>query len=122
VGLDFKIFTTGFISAKYLGWISGWVMVLPNGILAFYYGWRGQPETVYASQSAMRMFPFPLCVGIYAMFHTLVVPAVLSNGMIILLGATFVHLVLRRRFGAAARARRAGCWWRPMACSCNRDC
>jgi len=54
----FQIFTTGFISAKYLGWISGWVMVLPNGILAFYYGWRGQPENrLCPRKSAMRMFP-----------------------------------------------------------------
>jgi len=28
---------TGFISAKYLGWLSGWLMVLPNGLLALYY-------------------------------------------------------------------------------------
>ena len=41
---------TGFISAKYLGWLSGWLMVLPNGLLAFYYAWRGNPEVVYASQ------------------------------------------------------------------------
>src|SRR6185503_10837976 len=38
---------TGFISAKYLGWLSGWLMVLPNGMLALYYGWRGRPEVVY---------------------------------------------------------------------------
>src|SRR4051812_3266371 len=28
---------TGFISAKHLSWLSGWLMVLPNGLLAFYY-------------------------------------------------------------------------------------
>jgi cation:H+ antiporter len=95
---------TGFISAKYLGWISGWVMVLPNGILAFYYGWRGQPETVYASQVGDAHVSIPLCIGIYAMFHTLVVPPFFQMGMIILLGATFVHLFFVAVLGQLPRA------------------
>jgi len=33
----------GFIKG-HIGWLSGWLMVLPNGVLAFYYGWRGQPR------------------------------------------------------------------------------
>src|SRR5262245_14601163 len=32
---------TGFISARYLGWLSGWLMVVPNGLMALYYGSRG---------------------------------------------------------------------------------
>ncbi len=39
---------SGFISAKYIGWLSGWLDVLPNALLAFYYGWKRQPEVIYA--------------------------------------------------------------------------
>jgi cation:H+ antiporter len=63
---------TGFISAKHLGWLSGWLMVLPNAVLAIYYGWRGQPETVYASQVGDAHVSIPLCLGIYALYHTMV--------------------------------------------------
>jgi cation:H+ antiporter len=95
---------TGFISAKYLGWLSGWVMVLPNAILAFYYGWRGQPETVYASQVGDAHVSIPLCIGIYAMFHTMVIPPFFQMGMIILFGATLVHLFFVTAVGQLPRA------------------
>jgi cation:H+ antiporter len=95
---------TGFISVKYLGWLSGWLMVLPNGILAFYYGWRGQPETVYASQIGDAHVSIPLCVGIYALFHTLVVPPFFQAGMFILFGATLVHLFFVVVLGRLPRA------------------
>ncbi len=54
---------TGFISVKYIGWLSGWLMVLPNAMLAVYYSWRGQPETVYASQVGDSHVSIPLCLG-----------------------------------------------------------
>ena len=95
---------TGFVSAKHLGWLSGWVMVLPNAILAFYYGWRGQPETVYASQVGDAHVSIPLCVGIYAMFHTMVMPPFFQMGMIILFGATLVHLFFVAVLGQLPRA------------------
>jgi cation:H+ antiporter len=95
---------TGFVSAKHLGWLSGWVMVLPNAILAFYYGWRGQPETVYASQVGDAHVSIPLCVGIYAMFHTMVMPPFFEVGMLILFGATLVHLFFVAVLGQLPRA------------------
>ncbi len=83
---------TGFISAKYLGWLSGWLMVLPNAMLAVYYSWRGQPETVYASQVGDCHVSIPLCLGIYALYHTMAMPPFFHMAMFILLGATLVHL------------------------------
>jgi cation:H+ antiporter len=83
---------TGFISAKYLGWLSGWLMVLPNAMLAVYYSLRGQPETVYASQVGDSHVSIPLCLGIYAMYYTMAMPPVFHVAMFILLGATLVHL------------------------------
>ena len=94
---------TGFISAKNLGWLSGWLMVLPNAVLALYYGWRGQPETVYASQVGDSHVSIPLCIGIYALYHTMEVPPFFQAGMFILLGATAVHLFFVTLFGQLPR-------------------
>ena len=94
---------TGFISAKYLGWLSGWVMVLPNAVLAFYYAWRGKPETVYASQVGDSHVSIPLGLGIYALYHTLEVPSFFHTGMLLLLGTTLVHLFFVALLGKLPR-------------------
>ena len=94
---------TGFISVKYLGWLSGWLMVLPNAVLAFYYGWRKQPEIVYASQVGDAHVSIPLCLGIYALYHTMVMPAFFQAGMFLLLGATLVHIVCVALLGQLPR-------------------
>ncbi len=83
---------SGFVSATHLGWLSGWLMVLPNGMLAIYYSWRKQPETVYASQVGDAHVSIPLCLGIFALYRPLVIPPVFHPAMEILLGATLVHL------------------------------
>jgi len=60
---------TGFISAKYMGWLSGWLMVVPNAILAVYYAWTKRPEVVYTSQVGDSHICIPLCIGIFALFN-----------------------------------------------------
>jgi cation:H+ antiporter len=90
---------TGFVSAKYLGWLSGWLMVLPNALLAFYYSWRKQPETVYASQVGDAHVSIPLCLGIYVLYHTMLMPKFFQAGMFILLGATLLHFFFVAMFG-----------------------
>lgn len=94
---------TGFVSAKHLGWLSGWLMVLPNALLALYYGWRGQPETVYASQVGDAHVSIPLCIGIYALYHTMEVTPFFNTGMAILVGATLVHILCVAIFGQLPR-------------------
>ena len=94
---------TGFISVKYLGWLSGWLMVLPNAVLAFYYGWRGQPETVYASQVGDAHVSIPLCIGVYALYRPMAMPAFFQTGMFILLGATLVHFLFVAMMGRLPR-------------------
>ncbi len=89
----------GFISAKHLGWLTGWLMVLPNAMLAFYYGWRGQPETVYASQVGDCHVSIPLCLGVYCLYQNMVMPAFFQTGMFILLGATALHIFFVLVFG-----------------------
>jgi cation:H+ antiporter len=95
--------TTGFISAKYLGWLTGWLMVLPNAMLALYYGWRGRPEVTYTSQVGDGHICIPLCVGIYALYHTLNVPAFFEPALITLLAATGVHFLFVAVFGQLPR-------------------
>jgi cation:H+ antiporter len=94
---------TGFVSAQHLGWLSGWLMVLPNLLLALYYGWRGQPETVYASQVGDSHVSIPLCIGIYAMYHTMFITPIFNVGIAILLGATLVHFLCVALFGQLPR-------------------
>ncbi len=94
---------TGFISAKYIGWLSGWVMVLPNALLAIYYGWKNQPEVVYASQVGDSHVSIPLCIGVYALFHPLTMPPVFMTGMYVLLSATAVHFFFIALFGQLPR-------------------
>jgi len=94
---------TGFISAKYLGWLSGWLMVLPNALLALYYGWRGKPEITYSSQVGDGHICIPLCVGIYALHRTLVMPEFFQIGVVALLAATAVHLVFVLLLGRLPR-------------------
>ncbi len=89
----------GFISMKYLGWLSGWLMVLPNALLAFYYGWRGQPETVYASQVGDCHVSIPLSLGVYTMFHDMAMPPFFYVGMWILIIATLLHMFFVAAFG-----------------------
>jgi cation:H+ antiporter len=94
---------TGFISVKYLGWLSGWLMVLPNAILALYYSWRGQPETVYASQVGDAHVSIPLCLGVYTLYHPMSMPPFFDTAMFILLGTTLLHFFCVALFGQLPR-------------------
>ena len=94
---------TGFVSAKHLGWLSGWLMVLPNELLAVYYCWRKQPAVVYASQIGDAHISIPLCLGIYTLYHTMSMPAFFHTGMLLLLAATAVHFFFVAAFGRLPR-------------------
>jgi len=83
----------GFVSSKNLGWLSGWLMVLPNAILALYYGWRRKPEVVYASQVGDGHICIPLCIGLFALFQPLNLPDIFLTGIYIIGGATVLHLL-----------------------------
>jgi cation:H+ antiporter len=94
---------TGLISAKYLGWLSGWLMVVPNGLLALYYGWKGQAEIVYTSQVGDGHICIPLCVGLYSLVTDLKVPPFFETGVLILAGATLIHFFFVALFGKLPR-------------------
>lgn len=90
---------SGFISVKYLGWLSGWLMVVPNGLLAFYYARRGNPEVVYTSQVGDGHICIPLCIGIFALYHPIQAPPFFQTGLYILLAAAALHVVVVAVFG-----------------------
>jgi cation:H+ antiporter len=81
----------GFISKNNLGLLSGWLMVLPNALLALYYGWRRRPEVVYTSQVGDAHICLPLAIGIFALHHPMELPAQFQTGIYLILGATLLH-------------------------------
>jgi len=94
---------SGFISVKNLGWLSGWLMVVPNAILAVYYAWTKRPEVVYTSQVGDSHICIPLCIGIFALFKPIALPPFFNSGILILLGATLVHFFFVGAFGRLPR-------------------
>ena len=92
-----------FVNAKHLGWLSGWLTVLPNGILAFYYGWRKQPEVVYTSQVGDGHICIPFCIGVFALFKTFAVPKFFEPGVELLVAATAVHIFFVTLLGRLPR-------------------
>ena len=82
---------TGFISAKNLGLLSGWLMVLPNALLAIYYGWTKRPEIIYTSQIGDGHICIPLCIGVFALYRPVSLPPFFQTAMVILCGATVIH-------------------------------
>jgi cation:H+ antiporter len=93
----------GFISARHLGWLSGWLMVLPNALLAFYYAWRGQPEVVYTSQVGDGHICIPFCVGIVALYQPVPLPGMFWTGITLLLGTTLFHFLVLAFLGRLPR-------------------
>jgi cation:H+ antiporter len=93
----------GFISSNNLGLLSGWLMVLPNALLSLYYGWRGNPEVVYTSQVGDGHICIPLCVGIFALYQSFTMPAVFQTGVLVVGGATILHVVFVTLLGGLPR-------------------
>ena len=69
-------------------------MVLPNGLLAFYYAWRGNPEVVYTSQVGDGHICIPLCIGVFALYQPLSAPAFFQTGLMILLATAALHFIV----------------------------
>ncbi len=85
---------SGFLRREYLGWLTAWLMVLPNGLLALYYGAKARMEVVYSSQIGDGHICIPFCLGIYALAHPLTVPQVCQQGLLLLAAAYLAHFIL----------------------------
>ena len=81
----------GILSERYLGWVTGWLMVLPNATLAVFYGITRRPAVLYTSQVGDSHVCIPLCLGLYALWHPVTSGGLFSAGLLLLLGATLVH-------------------------------
>jgi cation:H+ antiporter len=93
----------GHISYSYLGVISGLLMVIPNGMLAFYYSAIGRSDIAYSSQIGDAHICIPLCIGIYAVFSPVTIPSSFETGIWILLGASLTHLLFLGTLGRLPR-------------------
>jgi cation:H+ antiporter len=82
-----------FLNASNLGWLTGWLMVLPNALLAFYYAARRRADITLASQIGDGHICIPLCIGLGAIVQPMAVPAIFETGLTILIGAAVVHAV-----------------------------
>ena len=80
-----------FINAAHLGWLSGWLMVVPNALLAFYYAAKRRADIAYASQVGDGHICIPLCIGLSALVQPLPVPKFFETGLVILIGAAVLH-------------------------------
>jgi cation:H+ antiporter len=77
---------------RLLGWASGVLMVLPNALLAFYYGSRDRMDVVYTSQSGDAHICIPLSLGLFAVFRPIVTSLFLQHALLLLMGLCIVHL------------------------------
>jgi cation:H+ antiporter len=93
---------SGFIS-EHLGWLSGWLMVVPNALLALYYGLKRRAEIVYSSQIGDGHICIPLCLGVFALFRPIPTPDFFQLGVWILLGAVVVHFLFIAALGRLPR-------------------
>ncbi|MFN7138036.1 MAG: sodium:calcium symporter [Limisphaerales bacterium] len=94
---------TGWFSVKHLGWITGFLMVLPNALLALYYGWRKQPEVIYSSQAGDGHICIPLCIGLFALLKPISIPNFFETGVFILAGSAVLHIFFVTFFGQLPR-------------------
>jgi cation:H+ antiporter len=93
----------GFVSAQHLGWLSGWLMVLPNALLVIWYAARGRADIAYASQVGDGHICIPLCLGAFALLKPLPMPAVMETGVLVLVAASVLHFAFVAVWGGLPR-------------------
>jgi len=82
---------SGWLNTENLGWFTGFLMVLPNAGMAFYYAWRGRADIVTSSQLGDGHICIPLSIGIFALFHQAPLPEIFDAGILILMASYLIH-------------------------------
>jgi len=82
-----------YVGLANLGWISGLLMVLPNAMIALYYARRSRQDIVLSSQIGDAHICIPMCIGLFAVFHTIHVPEIFQTGIYVILGAGMLHFL-----------------------------
>jgi cation:H+ antiporter len=93
----------GFVNYRNVGWLAGWLMVLPNAIPAFYYAARGRADIVYSSQVGDGHICIPFCVGLCALISPVAVPLFFPAAMGLIVGLGLLHLGVVTIVGRAGR-------------------
>jgi cation:H+ antiporter len=92
-----------YLSFARLGWFSGLLMVVPNAFLALYYTRIGRQDIVMTSQVGDGHICIPMCIGLFAVFKPIHVPAFFQTGALIILGAGVVHFLCISILGRVPR-------------------
>lgn len=93
-----------YIGAKDLGWLSGMLMVVPNAFIALYYGFVGRQDIVVSSQVGDGHICIPMCVGLFALFDPIHVPAFFQMGIYVIAAAAALHFLSIAALGRLPRA------------------
>ena len=93
----------GFVSASNLGWLTGWLMVLPNAVLALFWGWKRRADVVYTSQVGDGHICIPLCLGLIALAKPVPMAGFTTTALGLLLGAALLHGVMLLATGGLPR-------------------
>ncbi len=93
----------GFVSAAHLGWLTGWLMVLPNAVLALYWGWKRRADVVYTSQVGDGHICIPLCLGLFALVKPVPLAGFTTTALGLLVGAALLHGVMLLATGGLPR-------------------
>ena len=83
----------GFLSGQQLGLLTGWLMVLPNAVLAFYYAYKQRGDVVYSSQVGDGHISIPLCIGLFAIFKPMPLSDLMAQGLLFITLLAVVHLL-----------------------------
>ncbi|MFH1982307.1 MAG: sodium:calcium symporter [Pseudomonadota bacterium] len=86
-----------------LGWLSGLLMVLPNALLAFWYARARRADVVYSSQVGDGHICIPMCIGLFALFTPIAVPATFLPGLRLIAAAGVIHFSFLALFGRLPR-------------------
>lgn len=87
------------ISLSNLGWLSGLLGVLPNAALAAYYARQGRQDIVVSSQVGDAHICIPLCIGLYALFFPVALPAYFTAALLLIAAAAMVHFFCQAFLG-----------------------
>lgn len=85
---DNPVFSVGKI-----GWFSGLLMVMPNAFIALYYAHIGRQDIVVSSQIGDGHICIPMCIGLFALFNPIQLPAAFQLGTYLILGAGLLHFL-----------------------------
>ena len=95
-------------SVARIGWFSGLLMVLPNAFIALYYAYIGRQDIVISSQIGDGHICIPMCIGLFAVFNPIQLPASFLMGTYLILGAGLVHFLCIAILGRIPRFVGAG--------------